>query len=581
MNKGYGFRPSEEELIGYLRNRTLLGSDYLVQDITDLGVDICKWEPRDLPGAHPNSQSKKINTVIGKRKPINRATNDGQWKVSGERLKVRASKPKEEIGIKTRLYFYTGEVNEENNKNSKAKDQNCYQNKTPWVLYEYELIGVDPSQNKYFLGKLMMKQSEPTNISSSKGETSQQLPSNYLGNDHIPAPEVQLDFNQEPLVEMEVSNDYYDEIQNQTSISEQANDQFVNPYPEEVFCEVPHPTCELLSTLTRNSHGFVPQKDVGLGRYSIANAENEVVSNLGPSKLQNYVADYATPQVRTVFVENFINRLLKLMIISISKPMYCFFVYVSESAGRLFNLITEPEVPDICFGAENQLYANLHDHPFQNSVPIDNDETERSNQHNIVAENEGFDLPYNFDNNPIADISQMNWFEFDDLYQGDGLYLHELFGVPEAPDNNSDGVKNQSNINQQVAEDQFIPPGDSNSDVVRNQSNINQPVADDQFKPPDGSNCDGVQNQSSINQQDDDQFKNSNFIDNEIGYPDERNKSAAAEIEGSNLPSLGMTESSYPMESFRKRSGMELEGSTSSIDIETEVAQAQAKKSRF
>ncbi|XVF29476.1 hypothetical protein REPUB_Repub15cG0124400 [Reevesia pubescens] len=559
MNKGYGFRPSEEELIGFLRNRTLLGRDYLVQDITDLGVDICKWEPWDLPGCttvtsndpvwyfiypitykHPNSQSKTINTVIGKRKPINRATNDGKWKVSGERLKVRASKSKEEIGIKTRLYFYTGEVNEENNKNNKAKDQNCYQNKTPWVLYEYELIGVDPSQNKYFLGKLMMKQSEPTNISSSKGETSQQLPSNYLGNDHIPAPEVQLDFCQEPLVEMEVSNDYYDGIQNQTSISEQAIDQFVNPYPEESFCEDPHPTCEVLSTLIRKSHSFVPQKDVGLGRYSIANAENEVASNLQPSNLENYGADYATPQL------------------------------------DYRNLITEPEVPDIRFGAENQLYTNQHDHPFQNSVPIDNDETERSKQHNIVAENESFDLPYNFDNYPIDS------FEFDDLYWDDGLYYHELFGVPQAPDINSDGVQNQPNINQQVVDDQFKPPDDSNSDGVRNQSNINQQVADDQFKPPDDSNCDGVQNQSSINQQDvDDQVRNSNFIDNETGYPDEGNKSAAAEIEGSNLPALGMTESSYPMESFRKRSSMELEGSTSSIDIETEVAQAQAKKSRF
>ena len=109
----------------------------------------------------------------------------------------------------------------------------------------------------------------------------------------------------------------------------------------------------------------------------------------------------------------------------------------------------------------------------------------------------------------------------------DGLYLHELFGVPEAPDNNRDGVQNQSSFNQQVV----------------------------------------------------DEFRNSNLIDNEIAYPDERSKSDAAEIEGSNLPCLGMTESSYPMESFRKRLGREHEGS--SIDRETEVTQAQAKKSKF
>ena len=120
-----------------------------------------------------------------------------------------------------------------------------------------------------------------------------------------------------------------------------------------------------------------------------------------------------------------------------------------------------------------------------------------------------------------------NWSDFDDLYWDDRLYLHELLGVQEAPGNNRDVVRNQYIINQQVV----------------------------------------------------DEFRNSNFIDNEIADLDERNKSAAAQIEGSNLPSFGMTESSYPMESFRKRSSMEHEGSNT--DIETEVAQAQAKKSRF
>ena len=102
-----------------------------------------------------------------------------------------------------------------------------------------------------------------------------------------------------------------------------------------------------------------------------------------------------------------------------------------------------------------------------------------------------------------------NWSD-DDLYCDNGLYLHELFGVPEAPDNNCNGIQHQSSINQQVAYE----------------------------------------------------FRNSNFLDNEIVDPDERNKSAAAKIEGSNLPSLIMIESSYPR-------------------VPIEVAQAQAKKSRF
>lgn len=32
---------------------------------------------------------------------------------------------------------------------------------------------------------------------------------------------------------------------------------------------------------------------------------------------------------------------------------------------------------------------------------------ERSNQHNVIAENEGLDLSYNFSSHPIPDVSQI------------------------------------------------------------------------------------------------------------------------------------------------------------------------------
>ena len=160
----------------------------------------------------------------------------------------------------------------------------------------------------------MMNQSKPTNISSSKGETSQQLPSNYLENDHFPPPEVrfllqkvktiiffhvndgnysttsscssvlqvQLEFHQEPLVEMEVSNGY-DWIQNPSS--EQTNE-FVNSFPVVNYETYPEERS--------NQENFV-------------NDGNEVISNLKPSNLENYVADYAIPQVRA---GNLINQSL-------------------------------------------------------------------------------------------------------------------------------------------------------------------------------------------------------------------------------------------------------------------------------
>ncbi|XVF84333.1 hypothetical protein PTKIN_Ptkin17bG0028600 [Pterospermum kingtungense] len=524
----YGFRPSEEELIGYLRKGTLLGCDHLVQEITDLGADICNWEPWDLPGCckvtssdqewyfiypitykHPNAKPKNTATNeeggSGKRrrkrgrKPINRATKNGKWKVQGEFVGVRASKysKKKNIGIKTRLYFYTNGDNNENNKKGKAKAKSSYQNKTPWVLYEYELIDIDPSQNKYFLGKLMKYQSEPTNMSSNKGETSQQLPSNCIENYHFPAQEVQ---HEESLVEMEVSNGY-DWIQIQSS--EQTNE-FVNPFPVA-------------------NYETYPEERSNFGNY-------EVISNLRPSNLETSVADYAAPQnLQVDYTE----------------------------------LITNPEVPNVGIGDQNQLYTNQHDQYFFQDVFADNDENYPEgirNQLNIVAEDEVFNWPCDFSNYPITDMSQMNLYDLDGLY---GLYLHELFEVPDAPDNNGVGVQNQSSINQQA------------SDGLCFHELFGVPEA------LDNNNGDGVQNQSSINQQVAE--TNSNVINNEIAYLDERSNQhniiAAANIEGSNFPSFSMVGSSYPMESSGKRSAMELGGS--SIDIESEVAQTQAKKRRF
>ena len=94
--------------------------------------------------------------------------------------------------------------------------------------------------------------------------------------------QVQLDFHQEPLVEMGVSNDY-DCIQNQSS--EQTNE-FVNSFPVVNYETYPEERS--------NQENFV-------------NDGNEVISNLKPSNLENYVADYAIPQVRA---GNLINQSL-------------------------------------------------------------------------------------------------------------------------------------------------------------------------------------------------------------------------------------------------------------------------------
>ncbi|MBA0764557.1 hypothetical protein Gotri_013898 [Gossypium trilobum] len=221
--KGYGFKPSDQILIDYLRDRTLFGRDYLVQDIIDLSHDICSYDPWDLPGCdsvtpndserffiypkmykYANSKSKVIGTPTGQvpnsdqRQPmINRATKNGKWKVSGVRVNVKSSdETKQVIGIKTRLYFR----------------HNSCPNKTSCVLHQFELVGIDPCQDKYFLGKVIMKEFKPTNISS-----------NNI-NDRISIPKVRVELGPEPLVETEVTNEY------EWTQSEQTNE-FISPCP--------------------------------------------------------------------------------------------------------------------------------------------------------------------------------------------------------------------------------------------------------------------------------------------------------------------------------------------------------------
>ncbi|OMO71053.1 hypothetical protein COLO4_28398 [Corchorus olitorius] len=248
FKRGYGFRPSDEELIEHLRNTTLSGTG-------TLGIYL-----------YPECKRRKINegNNNGKRKPlINRATKNGKWKPSG-----------------------------------------------------------DPRKNKYVLGKLMI-QSEPiTNKSSSKG---QQLP-----------PQVHIDFHDQ--LEMEVSDDIYDWVQNQSTISHEQPNEFASSSPVDNYC-------------TTYPEEVISNRDNFVNDYQVSQVQL-------PSNLENYVADDAVLQ----------NLQVRYMI-----------------------TISTPEVPNINVGAENQLNADQYDNSYQNLVSFHNNETypvpsSDSNNHPIAAE---------------------------------------------------------------------------------------------------------------------------------------------------------------------------------------------------
>ncbi|KAA3485620.1 NAC domain-containing protein 86-like [Gossypium australe] len=398
--KGYGFNPSDQILISYLQDRTLLGRDYLVQDIIDLGHDICNYDPWDLPSCdsitpndseryftypktykYANSKSKVIGTPIGQvpkgeqLKPmINRATKNGKWKVSGDRVEVKSNDDtKQVIGIKTRLYFR----------------HNSCPNKTLCILYQYELVGIDPCQDKYFLGKVIMK--NPSNISSNNID------------DRISIPQVRVELDPEPSVQTEVTNEY------EWTQSEQTNE-FITPYPIFVNENFIDEGNEVISY-------HQSQVRVELGSESLV--ETEVTNEYGWTQSEQ-TNETITP-CRVFHNENFIG--------------YGNEVISNRQSQINMELIRSLELPNIGIEDQNQSDRN---------IGIDNDRTVPygSNQHNIVAvaENES-------SNNIIDFINQMEWSDLFNLFGGSdyGLFLNELPDEPQEL-----GPQNQCGINQQV-----------------------------------------------------------------------------------------------------------------------------------
>ncbi|XVF84334.1 hypothetical protein PTKIN_Ptkin17bG0028700 [Pterospermum kingtungense] len=432
--KGYGFRPSDEELIGYLQDITF-DRDSRVQYITQL-EDICEFEPWELPGLsvlQPGSRvwyfiySSKYKYQTGKL--LKRDTREGYWKPTGKPRKVMDSVNKTEIGSKRSLVFHKGRPKgkknntQSDNKENKTKHGRCYStNRAVWVMHEYKLnTATPPNQETIFLGKLM-KKSEEDSISNNKGGSNHDSPSNSRN-------QVAKDLSNKPLEEVEASNDTGG-VPNDTNEHDNHN-QNEEIYPQE----------------RSNQHNFVDNNEV-----------SNLTSGLG--------SDSAVAAISIDCV---------------------------DTSGLL---ITAPQSPNGSAVVRNEYSTNDHGkQPWNNNSSYPE---EGSNQHNIVAENVSSNLRAGFENDDEYYFYPMDLSDYDGVQNlcsinqlvSDGLFFHELLGVPKALDNN-------------------------NSDRVQNQSSINQETADG--------------------------FRNSNVINYETANPDERSNQhniAAADIEGSNLPSF-------------------------------------------
>ncbi|KAG2720689.1 hypothetical protein I3843_02G036400 [Carya illinoinensis] len=152
---GYRFHPTDEELVDHYLKLKRLGKD--VHVIAE--VDVCKWEPSELPGFSVIKSDDQVWFFFCRRelkssnsRRMNRATKSGYWKATGRDRKIRAKGTNKVIGTKKTLVYHIGRV-------PSGK-------RTSWVMHEYHSTSIHPYQKDFVLCRLKKKPDVKTDVST-------------------------------------------------------------------------------------------------------------------------------------------------------------------------------------------------------------------------------------------------------------------------------------------------------------------------------------------------------------------------------------------------------------------------------
>ncbi|XP_022757649.1 NAC domain-containing protein 79-like [Durio zibethinus] len=424
--KGFRFHPTDKELIELLWEKRVLDRDYIVQVggspvqvLTQL-KDICEFEPGDLPGLSELESgdnawyffcSPRYKYRNSKRK--NRVTKKGYWKPTGKPREILTTYDGNEIiGSRQTLVFYQRRV----------RDKMKNENKTPWVMYEFELTLNLPNLKSLTLCKLKKKYGKVEVSSVEEGQSSHGSPSNLENHrTNNATPQVQLNSN-EPLTEP-VAFTEYGEIQSQLTTNEQGNIEcvdslFVNNdelYSTQNYFVGENEGPKLSSDfqfyvadndIPKNQDGF--DKLISQQQTATNDSVETIITSLWGSTL---VANDQTHtkqgrnQHNTSFAEpenEGSSLAFKNVVAEDSIPMvHSEFDEFLRKGMFMAELVPMPKAPKNSDGVQNHLFrTNEQNDEFWDLISFTTDEVEaypevfRSSQQNLAAKNEGLNFTY-------------------------------------------------------------------------------------------------------------------------------------------------------------------------------------------